>query len=126
MHIVISASLSFEHEIALAAQQLHAAGHRVTAPQRRPDLTPELHGQLIREYLDEIARCDQLLVINADKPDQRSYIGPGSLLEIGVAVHCEKPITLLHPLDMTAAYADEVAAVTAMLSGDVATWAASL
>lgn len=56
------------------------------------------HNQRIRDHFDCVKWCDVILVTNYDKNNIANYIGPNTLMEMGLAFHLNKKIYLLNPI----------------------------
>lgn len=52
----------------------------------------------MRGHFDKVVWADVILVCNYDKSGIVAYIGPNTLLEMGLAFHLQKPIYLLNPI----------------------------
>lgn len=56
------------------------------------------HHERIREHFDKVAWADAILVTNYNKNGVANYIGPNTLMEIGLAFYLHKKIYLLNPV----------------------------
>jgi hypothetical protein len=68
-----------------------------TRPFSHPDFLNN-HTQRIQDHFDCVEWGDAILVANYDKNGVANYIGPNTLMEMGVAFYLKKPIYLLHPV----------------------------
>lgn len=53
------------------------------------------HTQRMKNHFDKVAWSDAVLIANYDKNGIKNYIGPNTLMEMGVAFHENKKIYLL-------------------------------
>ena len=56
------------------------------------------HAQRIRDHFDKVAWSEAVLVADYDKNNLPNYIGPNTLMEMGLAFHLGKKIYLLQPI----------------------------
>lgn len=56
------------------------------------------HSQRIRDHFNKVEWADAILVTNFDKNNIAGYIGPNTLMEMGLAFHLRKKIFLLNPI----------------------------
>ncbi len=56
------------------------------------------HSQRIRDHFDKVQWAEAILVANYDKNGIVGYIGPNTLMEMGVAFYLNKKIFLLKPI----------------------------
>ncbi|MEK7652120.1 MAG: hypothetical protein AAB351_02895 [Patescibacteria group bacterium] len=61
----------------------------------------------IRDHFDKVTKGDAILVANYDKNGIKWYVGPNSLVEMGVAFYLNKKIYLLNPVP-DVAYKEEI------------------
>ena len=79
----------------------------------------KIEGDLIKDYYEEIKKCDSLLVINITKHGIENYVGGNSLIELAEAYVLGKKVFLLNPIPEMQ-YSDEIAAMNpTILSGDL-------
>lgn len=52
----------------------------------------------IKDHFEKIAAGDMILVANYDKNGIKNYVGPNSLVEMGIAFYLKKKIYLLNPV----------------------------
>lgn len=123
MKITICGSVIFINEMVEVAQELEKLGHKVKMP---PTTEPgedghpisvleyyrnkkeaignpnhwiwKRHNEPIRNHFDKITWSDVILVLNYEKNTIQGYIGPNTLMEMGVAFYLHKPIFLLNPI----------------------------
>jgi hypothetical protein len=131
MKITICGSTAFIDNMAEVATELEKLGHQVKFPPIEipgPDgktmHTSEYyelkksapkdnhwlwqsHHQRIQDHFDKIDWADSILVLNYDKNGVKNYVGPNTLIEMGVSFYLKKPVYLLNPIpDMP--YAEEI------------------
>jgi len=58
----------------------------------------QLKNITMKSYFDEIKACDAILIMNYPNANNHNYIGPNTLLEMGIALHHNKHIFLLNPI----------------------------
>lgn len=63
---------------------------------------------LMTTHFDEIARADAILVLNYEKHGQPDYIGPNVLMEMGIALHYNKPIYILNDIPDNSPFEEEI------------------
>ncbi len=56
------------------------------------------HSQRIVAHFDKVSKSDVILVANYDKNGIKNYIGPNTLMEMGLAFYLQKKIYLLNPI----------------------------
>lgn len=52
----------------------------------------------IKEHFNKVVWADAILVLNYEKNNVSGYIGANTLIEMGLALHLDKPIYLLNPI----------------------------
>jgi hypothetical protein len=110
MRIAICGSMFFAKEMLEAKEELEQMGHIVEVPcdtQKFIDdstFTTEDHetnfrhcieNDIVRKCFRTIEESDAILVLNYEKNGIEGYIGPSTLMEIGLAYHLRKKIMLL-------------------------------
>lgn len=113
MIITICSSMRFLDKMAEAEEKLKSMGHKVLVPKGlimvretnwRPPKTAagrvkgKLKYNFIKEHFEKIEEADAILVLNFDKDEHENYIGPNTLLEMGIAYWLGKKIFLLNPV----------------------------
>ena len=122
MKITICGSAGFAEEMDALAGQLKKLGHKVKSlplefvdgdgkrwltkdyhkfKKTRPFNDPSFlknHSQRIHDHFDKVVWSEAILVANYDKNGVANYIGPNTLIEMGLAFHLGKPIFLLNPI----------------------------
>ena len=116
-------------EIRSVAVALDARGHRVTLPAPVPagvdplDLSDaalvDLQAAFVEEHLRVIRSADALLVVNADAPEARGYVGPSTLIELAFARAVGTPSFVLHPVGAQPCRLEVLALRPTLLDGDV-------
>jgi hypothetical protein len=125
MKITICGSAAFINEMQAVVEQLTKLGHEVKAmptkftdsagkewqtsdyhkfKKSQPfDSTEFLnnHHERIREHFEKVAWADAILVTNYNKDGVANYIGPNTLMEMGLAFYLRKNIYLLNPIPDT-------------------------
>ncbi len=122
MKITICGSTAFILEMEAVKKQLESMGHEAhmppvefvdghgkkwhtleyykfkkTDPFKDPSFLDN-HSQRIIDHFEEVKWSDVILVTNYDKNGIAGYIGPNTLMEMGLAFHLEKKIYLLNPI----------------------------
>lgn len=121
MKITICGSIAFFEEMLVAKAQLETSGHEVKMP---PTHVADENGSLIpiaeyyrlrkadhpadwiwerkceamKWHFEKIMWADAVLVLNHEKKGIPGYVGANTLIEMGLAMHLDKPIYLLHPI----------------------------
>ncbi|MGL5831588.1 MAG: hypothetical protein ACRCZE_05595 [Candidatus Altimarinota bacterium] len=123
MKITLCGSIAFYEEMQNIQQQLEKLGHEVKLP---PFEVKDEHGQMIpvKEYyarrkagnvaddswiwerkaeamhnhFQKVEWSEVVLILNYDKNNIPNYVGPNTLLEIGLAFHLNKKIFLFNPI----------------------------
>jgi hypothetical protein len=123
MKITICGSVAFINEMVAVARELEVLGHEVKLPpttktgefgqeisvleyyrhKKEAAGKPthwiwKMHDEPIRTHFDKVAWSDAILVLNYEKNDVPGYVGPNTLMEMGVAFYLHKPIFLLNPI----------------------------
>lgn len=103
MKITICGSMAFVDEMQKVKADLEARGLEVCAPVREAqgNFAGTAGGSVvskseaIRRHFDKVAWADAILVLNQEKHNLPSYIGPNTLMEMGLAFYFKKPIYLM-------------------------------
>lgn len=122
MKITICGSIAFFEEMQETKKQLERLGYEVKLP---PSEVVDENGQAIpakeyytirkatsttdgwiwdrkeqamRDHFEKVLWADAILVLNHDKNNISHYIGPNTLLEMGLAFHNRKKIYLFNPI----------------------------
>ena len=140
MRVTICSSVAFAKEIMSIKEKLETKGIEVMIPKGLEDYLTDpnlleratgwgtlegaqrkIERNLIKNYYEEIANSDAILVINKDKTGIKNYIGGNSFLEMGFAHVLGKPIYTLNPLpeDLKVFYQELVAMQPVILNGDL-------
>lgn len=121
MKITICGSIAFFEDMLATKAQLEARGYEVKIPPthiadeegnqisiveflrlRKADHPAgwiwERKREAMKMHFEKVAWSDAILVLNHKKKGIPGYIGACTLLEMGLAMHLEKPIYLLHPI----------------------------
>ena len=123
MKITVCGSIAFIKEMEWLANQLIELGHKAEFPPtkipgEKGELIPALeyykhkkalpaddkawiwkhHFQRIKDHFDKVEWAEAILVANFDKNNIVGYIGPNTLMEMGLAFHLGKKIYLLNPI----------------------------
>ncbi len=120
MNITLCGSIAFIDEMADVNKQLETIGHDVKMPplevpgpdgssmpvkeyyalrKSSPDHESwvwDRKADAIQLHFDKVAWADVILVTNYDKHGVAGYIGPNTLMEMGLAFYLKKNIYLLH------------------------------
>jgi len=84
--------------------------HKKSSPKERNWIWSH-HSDRIHAHFDKVAKGDAILVANYDKNGITNYIGPNTLMEMGLAFHLRKPIYLLNPIPEIS-YTEEIRGMT--------------
>jgi len=136
MKITICGSTKFVKEMNDAKSFLESRGHTVLLP-----LAAELNqskeywvqlksndfekfasikSERMMGHFDKVKSSDAILVLNYDKDGKKSYIGPNTLMEMGVAFeHGKKIFVLNRPQDSDPCYDEVVSMQPVFLDGSV-------
>lgn len=123
MTITLCGSIAFIDEMYRLKTELEVLGHKVLLPPNQvPGETGELipasiyynqkkslqknddawiwrdHTNRIIEHFDKVSKADTVLVANYDKNNIKNYIGPNTLMEMGLAFYLKKKVYLLNPI----------------------------
>lgn len=122
MKITLCGSTAFIDEMEALSKQLEDLGHEIQMPpvivtdkdgnqlhtrdyykmkKSTPFNDPDFwknHTDRIRAHFDKVAWGDAVLITNYGKNNIPNYIGPNTLMEMGVAFHLHKKIFLLNPV----------------------------
>lgn len=124
VNIVLVGSISSHSKMLELQQKLGAKGAVVTMPDDDGSIQPDV----VRGYnvaaLDRAKAADVMLVVNEKKHDIEGYVGPNSLMEIGMAFALSKPVYLLHePSPEFSAYSELKALADGVVGGrDIEVW----
>jgi len=143
MKITICGSIAFFDEMDKISKQLKELGHEVKLPpyeieDDNGDLIPvkEYYArrkaeveddswiwnrkqEAMKNHFDKVEWCDTILVLNYTKNEISNYIGANTLLEMGLAMHFDKPIYLLNDIPEIS-YKEEVLGMkTIVIDGDL-------
>jgi hypothetical protein len=77
------------------------------------------HTERIRAHFDKVAWADVILVTNFDKNGIQGYVGPNTLMEMGVAFYLQKPIYLLNSIPEVAWKEEIVGMKPVLILGDL-------
>ncbi len=126
MKITLCGSIAFINQMAELQKQLETLGYEVKMPpikftdalgkvwdandyyaykKTQPFNDPqfvESHHQRIRDHFDKVEWSDAILVANYDKNGVIGYIGPNTLMEMGLAFFLRKKIFLLNSIPQNA------------------------
>ncbi len=144
MKITICGSTAFIGEMEKVAGELETLGHEVKFPpvtkngehgeeiptaqyyQHKKEAAGnpdhwiwKHHDEPIRDHFEKVAWSDAILVVNYDKNDIAGYVGPNTLMEMGLAFHLRKPIYLLNPIPNVAWYEEIMGMGPVVIEGDL-------
>lgn len=135
MTITLCGSLSHADMFIEAKVALEKKGHTVLLPhsveahqpkamwkalkESHPEEYVRRKQERMRGHFKKIESSDAVLVLNYEKKDVPNYIGPNTLIEMGIAFHLGKTLYMLNPIpDLW--LKDEVEAMQpTMLAGDL-------
>ena len=141
MKITLCGSAGFIDDMEQLAHELESLGHEVKLPpvsvidkngkefhtrdyyklKKTMPTNPAFwreHTQRIRNHMDKIAGAEAVLVTNYDKNGIKSYIGPNTLMEMGIAFYLHKKIFLLNPIPEVAWKEEILGMQPVVLKGD--------
>lgn len=131
MKITICGSIAFYDQMCEVKKELEKLGHEVDIP---PCELKDDNGKIIsiqeyykirkagsedekwiwdrkkwaiKEHFEKVVWADAILVLNYPKNNIDGYIGANTLIEMGLALHLDKPIYLLNPIPKIA-YKEEI------------------
>jgi nucleoside 2-deoxyribosyltransferase len=137
--VVICCSANFYEHANKLADELRAKGFNVVVPKtavkmqtkgdydvdkektwyRNPD-DFDIKAERMHAHFDAVAAGDAILVINDEKHEVKGYIGPNTLMEMGLAFHLRKPIYVLNSIDKDMPVYEEVVGMNSViLDGDI-------
>ncbi len=144
MTVTLCGSIAFIDEMYLLKTELEGLGYKVLLP---PNKVPGENGELIPaseyysqkkslqknddawiwrdhtdrivEHFDKVAKSDVILVANYDKNNIKNYIGPNTLMEMGLAFYLQKKIYLLNPIPDIAWKEEIVGLKPIVINGDL-------
>jgi nucleoside 2-deoxyribosyltransferase len=136
--IVICTSGSFYKHANEIAKELGELGYKSVVPATADDMRrsgdydiskvkkwmadPEhfhIKQKLAMAHFKEVEKGDAVLIINDDKPNQPTYIGPNTTLEWGVAYFLGKPVFILNGVGKESNFYEEVYGMATVLDGDL-------
>ncbi len=132
MRIVICGSMKLSRRMIEVQDELQKFGHEIILPRHteeyaKMNTSDHIHNEsvknkiendLIRDYYNEIAKNDAVLIVNDNLNGVAGYIGGNSFLEMGFAHVLNKDIYLLNPIP-EASFKDELVAMQpVVLEGD--------
>ncbi len=132
MKIVICGSMKLSRRMIEVCDELQKFKHDVVLPRYTEEYSKmnksdhihnesvknKIENDLIRDYYNEIARNDAILVVNDSLNEVAGYIGGNSFLEMGFAHVLNKKIYLLNKIPESS-FKDELIAMQPMiLEGD--------
>jgi hypothetical protein len=135
MKITLCGSITFLEKIYEIGKELESLGHEVLLPDSAArgqvaDFWVEMKkdkekylaykSEKIRDHFTKIKEGDAILVINEDKHGVAGYIGPNTLMEVGLAWDLGKKIFILHPLSEDINCREEIESLfPVFLEGDI-------
>jgi diphthamide synthase subunit DPH2 len=137
--IVICSSASFYKQVIEVRDALKKMGFKVLVPltagkmERTGDFKVETYKTwfkdsnaydrkkfLTKHHFDKVAEGDAVLILNYEKNGKPGYIGGAVLMEMGLALHLGKKIYILHPIDESVSYKEEIyGMLPIILKGDL-------
>lgn len=79
----------------------------------------QLKQKLAMNHFKEVAKGDAVLIVNDDKPDKPSYIGPNGTMEWGLAYYLGKPVFILNGVAKDSNFYEEVYGMATVINGDL-------
>lgn len=107
-------SRGFEVEIPISAKMMRDNNDYVVE-HFKGNHTNAQKADFFRENIDNMEKCDSILVINEEKNGTAGYIGPSVIMEIGIAWYLRKKIYVLNEFSRGAAYKPEIEAFGAQI-----------
>jgi diphthamide synthase subunit DPH2 len=137
--IVICSSASFYKQVIEVRDILKKLGFKVLVPltagkmERSGDFKVETYKTwfsdsnaydrkrfLTKHHFNKVAKGDAVLVLNYEKNGKSGYIGGAVLMEMGLALHLGKKVYILHPIDESVSYKEEILGMLpVILNGDL-------
>lgn len=141
MRITICGSIAFFDEMNTIKKQLESLGHEVKLPpyeikddtgkmipvkeyyDKRKSETKYISWiwdrkkEAMKNHFEKVEWCDAILVLNYTKNNILNYIGANTLMEMGLALHLNKPIYLLHSIPEIS-YKEEVLGMKPIIIND--------
>ncbi len=77
------------------------------------------HTERIRMHFNKVEWSEAVLITNYDKNNIPNYIGPNTLMEMGLAFHLGKTIFLLNPVPETAWKEEILGMRPVIINGDL-------
>lgn len=120
MKITICGSIAFHDQMLSVKEKLDQLGHQVQLPpseikdenglmipvkeyytkrkneQNNSSWVWERKAEAMKAHFKKVEWCDVILVLNYDKNNIQNYVGPNTLLEMGLAFHLNTKIFLLN------------------------------
>ena len=132
MRIVICGSMKLSKRMIEVRDDLRKFGHEIILPRHTEEYakmnnSDHIHNEsvknkidndLIRDYYNEIAKNDAVLIVNDELNSVDSYIGGNSFLEMGFAHVLNKDIYLLNKIPEISFKDELVAMQPVILEGD--------
>lgn len=137
--IVLCSSASFYKQVIEVRDALKKMGFKVLTPltagkmERTGDFKVETYKTwfkdsnsysrkkfLTKHHFNKIAQGDAVLVLNYEKNGRSGYIGGAVLTEMAIALHFQKPIYILYPINQSIGYKEEILGMLpVILNGDL-------
>lgn len=143
MKITICGSIAFFDEMQEAKEKLEALGHEVDLPpiqvkdengnmisvkeyyKLRKEVTDEgswiwaRKKDAIKMHFDKIVWGDVVLVLNYAKNEIDGYVGANTLMEMGLALHLNKPIYLMNKIPEISYKEEILGMLPTIINGDL-------
>src|SRR3989338_7098474 len=135
MKIFLCGSLTFNMEMMDAKREVEELGHEVDLPQsaldgyskewwaelRKSDAGEFLRfkDESMRGHFDKVVWADAILVCNYEKNGVGGYIGPNTLMEMGLGFYLRKKLFLLFPSTQESLEEDMRVLRPSVLNGNV-------
>lgn len=128
--ITVHASLDFRHKMLAVRDFLEASGFKVILPELRrfQHIRDELgddrrftqiKASLTKQNMENVEKCDCLLILNYSHRGIKNYIGGNSFLEMVVASYLGKRIYLLNDIPTNMPYTEEIKALRPIVIGSL-------
>ncbi|HCC83384.1 TPA: hypothetical protein DEP96_00880 [Candidatus Uhrbacteria bacterium] len=145
MNLTLCGSIAFINEMDTLRQQLEALGHTVKMPPMQErigedgehisaeeyyahkkaagtDLNHWIwkhHGDCITMHFQKVEWADAVVILNLDKNGIANYVGPNTLMKIGLAFHLRKPIFLMNPIPQISYFEELIGMKPVVINGDL-------
>jgi diphthamide synthase subunit DPH2 len=136
--IVICSSAAFYKHVNEIADELKKMGYAVEVPVTAERMKKEnnydikrlktwfdrpedvgLKHNLAMGHFEKVAAGDAILIVDDDKADKPTYIGPNTTMEWGLAYWLRKPVFLMYPVAKDHNTYEEMIGMSTVINGDL-------